>query len=299
VRFTACPTQLGGGGGGIPGQHFLFTNSSDNKTMAIRTADGQSCLSWRAPSSRSPEAEGGTAGTQVVAEPCNVTEGGQQWRLSTAAVPEDTGSTFLTPLGHCIHFAPYTEGNIRYESPPIVGGWSCVDADPALNFLPVRIAGRSAQQLVWAQDPARCVAATAAGGVTLPPCEPSDRSQHWALAAGQIISEVDGRCLTQHACRGCDHSVVSVAKCTAGAPEPRDRWEITEAGAVTSADGLCLGATPALQIPNLTVVAQPPVEVGRAARPSQCVLPQRSSWKEFSAPLVISLLSQYISRRAE
>ena len=109
VFFTAC--QGSGPSGGIPGQHFLFLNSSDNTTMAIRTADGRSCLSWRS-SSTGPD---NSAGAQVVAQPCDATESGQQWRFSTAEVPEDSAHTFLTPHGHCVHAAPYAEGNIRYE----------------------------------------------------------------------------------------------------------------------------------------------------------------------------------------
>ena len=258
VFFSAC--QGTNNGGGIAGQHFLFRNSSDNSTMMIRTADGTRCLSWCAGSLQD------AAGTQVVAQRCEASEDGQHWKLSTAAVPEDSGHTLLTPYGHCVHFAPYAEGNLRYEAPPAVGAWSCVEEDPALSFSPAGVA-EGAQQLVWNQDPARCVAAVSAGGdVTLPPCDPAAPNQQWTFNNTRI-SNADGRCLTMSTpCQDCNHSTVSAADCAA-TPTQNEQWSITEAGAVTSATGrLCLGANPALQIENLTVLASPSVEVGRAAR---------------------------------
>ena len=209
VYFTACQDTSGG----IPGQHFLFRNSSDNTTMAIRTADGRGCLSWRS-SSAGPA---NSAGAQVAARPCDAADPGQQWRLATAAVPEDSAHTFLTPHGHCIHAAPYRKGNIRYQTPPVVGAWSCDDEDPAMKF--AGLAANGAQQLVWRQDPARCATATASGEVTLQPCAPSVTSQLWTAKAGQIVSKADGRCLSA-GCRGCK---VSLASCSGGTPAARAR----------------------------------------------------------------------------
>ena len=251
--FTACQDT----GGGIPGQHFLFRNSSDNTTMAIRTADGRGCLSWRS-SSAGPA---NSAGAQVAARPCDAADPSQQWRLTTAAVPEDSAHTFLTPHGHCIHAAPYGKGNIRYQTPPVVGAWSCDDEDPALKWVVAAGSTNGAQQLVWRQDPARCATTTASGEVTLQPCAPSVTSQLWTAKAGQIVSKADGRCLSA-GCRGCK---VSLASCSGGAPAGNTQWRVTEAGAVASGAGLCLGANPATTIENLTVVGSAPVEVGRAS----------------------------------
>ena len=118
-----------------------------------------------------------------------------------------------------------------------------------------------AQQLVWRQDPSRCAAATKSGEVTLQPCDPSATTQLWTAKAHQIASKADGRCVSA-GCRDCNQSkAISLVSCSSG----NTQWEITEAGAVTSGAGLCLGAKPALTIENLTVTASPPAEVGRAA----------------------------------
>ena len=76
-----------------------------------------------------------------------------------------------------------------------------------------------------------------------------------------LLQEADGRCLSA-GCRGCK---VSLASCSGGAPAGNTQWRVTEAGAVASGAGLCLGANPATTIENLTVVGSAPVEVGRAS----------------------------------